>query len=43
MAKVGSGQGSSEEFSQVENECEIGRELGGGWAGKTSVELSGHA
>lgn len=38
-----SGQGSSEEFSQVENRWKIGRELGGGWARKMSVEPSGCA
>lgn len=41
--EVGSGQGNSEEFSQVENGWKIGRELGGGWAGKMAVELSGLA
>lgn len=41
--EVGSGQGIGEECSQVENGRKIGRELGGGWAGKLSVGLHEHA
>jgi hypothetical protein len=41
--EVESGQGSREEFSQVENGWKTSRELGEGWAGKMSVELSGSA